>query len=197
MLNKTAKNNYAGHKAGFTLIEALVSMSIGVMLLGAVLSIYVLAIRSLSSSENKSELTQNSRIIIERLTRDIRQARSRATIIPSEKDDPENPPPNYIELQDGHNSDTYQYIKYYLNGTDLRRQVIQYYFSEAPETLVPYDSEDDFGNPPETNVIEDFLVGQYVSNIIYYGDTLIAVELTLQKSNNTRYTKAEINGRNL
>lgn len=185
------------HSQGFTLFEVLIAMAIGVLLLGLVFSIYSLTVRSLNASQTRAELTQNSKIILERITRDLRQTRALATILPATAGDPLNPPPAVIEFLDGHNTTDYQYINYYLSGTDLRRQIKHYYFASDPAIFVPFDAEDDFGNPALININEDHLVGQYISNLKFYGTDLITSELTLLKSGITHATATAVFGRNL
>ena len=175
----------------------MVGITIGVMLLGVVLSIYTLSVKSLSSTQNRAEAVQNGRIVLERLTRDIRQSRDIATILPPDDTNPLNPPPNEIIVQDGHNTQLLQYVRYYLNGTDLYRQVLQYHFVDEPTVLVNYDAEDEFGNPPISTTISDQLVGQYIDDIDYYGVDLITVVVTLSKGSVTHVTTTSIFGRNL
>ncbi len=185
------------HSQGFTLFEVLIAISIGVLLLGLVFSIYSLTVRSLNASQTRAELTQNSKIILERITRDLRQTRGLATILPQTAGDPENPPPSAIEFLDGHNNETYQYINYSLAGADLKRRVKHYYFASDPAIFVPFDAEDDFGNPPLVSASEDNLVGQYVSALKFYGTDLVTIELTLLKSGVTHATATAVFGRNL
>lgn len=185
------------NKTGFTLLETLVGITIGVLLLGLVLAIYTLTIRSVQASETRSELTQNSRVIMERLTRDLRQTRALATVLPPASDDPLHPPPDTLEILDGHNTSAYLYLRYYLAGADLKRQVKQYYFATDPTVFVPWDAEDDFGNPPLTAILEDELVGQYVGSLKFYGLDLVYIELTLAKGNITHTAASAVFGRNL
>ena len=192
MIAKLLKNN-----SGFTLFEVLIAMTVGVALLGLALSIYTLSLRSLATSANRSELTQNSRVIIERLTRDIRQTRQVATPL-AETAEAESPAlPKELELQDGHAPDEIQYIRYYVAGTDLKRQIKEYYFPAEPLVLVTFDAVDDFGNPAQARLIEDLLVGQYVSNLKFYGHNPVTAELYLQKSSATQTTRTTLFGRNL
>ncbi len=181
---------------GFTLFEILIAVTIGAMLLGLLLSIYTLSLKSLNSGQARAELTQDSRVIIERITRDIRQARAIATILPKDNTNPENPAPNEIEVQDGH-CDVLQYIKYYLSGENLRRQIRQYYFESNPDIYVPFDADDGLGNPPEVNIVSDNLVGQYIKTFIFYGDNPISIELKVEKNNVTHSTHTSIYGKNL
>jgi len=189
---KKEKSDYKG----FTLFEALIAITVGVTLLGLLLSIYVLSIKSMVSGQDRSEITQDSRIIIERLTRDIRQARAIATILPIDTRDPENPAPSEIEIQDGH-IDALQYIKYYVSGDELRREIAEYYFPSDSEILVPIDAEDDFGNPAQKNIISDNAVASHIESIIYYGNNPIYIDLTLKKAQTIHSTRTTVYGRNL
>lgn len=182
---------------GFTLFEVLIGITIGSLLLGLVLSIYSLTVRSLASGQNRSELANNSRIIIDRLTRDLRQARQIATPLPTISNDPNLAPPSQIEVQDGHNTNSIRYARYYLSGTDLKRQIREYYFPAEPAVLVTFDAVDDFSNPASVRIIEDELIGQYVAGLAFYGINLITVELQLAKGNITHTTATQFYGRNL
>lgn len=182
---------------GFTLFEVLIAITVGVVLLGTVLSIYSLSLRSLSNSENRSELTQNSRVIVERLTRDLRQTRQIATPLPEQAGGESPAPPKELELQDGHVSEKIRYIRYYVTGTDLKRQIKEYYFPSEPDILVTFNSVDDFGNPAQSRILEDLLVGQYVSDLKFYGNNPVTVELFLQKNSVSHVTRTALYGRNL
>ena len=189
--------NFKNENSGFTILELLISMAIGVVLIALLLSVYNLSIKSLRSSENRAELSQNSRVIIERLTRDIRQTRDIATVLPITGDDEQNPPPSEIEMRDGHNVEIIQYIRYYMVNTDIYRQIKQYYFESDPDTYVTFDAEDDLGNPPLVNVVEDEQIAEYVSDIGFYGTDLITVNLDLAKASSQNNTITVIYGRNL
>ena len=181
---------------GFTLFEALIAITVGITLFALLLSIYVLSIQSLTTGQDRSEITQDSRITIERITRDIRQSRDIATILPEDNSDPENPALSEIQMQDGHTS-VLQYITYYVSGTDLKRKIIQYSFASDPSVLVPFDAEDDFSNPAIANTISDNVVGKYINSILFYGNNPITIELTLQKGTIIHETRSIIYGRNL
>ena len=185
------------NSSGFTLFEVLIGITIGSLLLGLVLSIYSLTVRSLSNSQNRAELANNSRIIIDRLTRDLRQTRQIATSLPTISNDPDLAPPNGIEVQDGHDINAIRYVRYYLSGTNLKRQIREYYFAAEPATLVTFDAVDDFSNPASVRIIEDELVGQYVTGLAFYGINLITVELQLNKGQIIHTTATQFYGRNL
>lgn len=170
---------------GFTIIEVLIAITVGAALLGVVLSIYSLAVRSQAISQNRSELTQNSRTILDRLARELRQARAIATTLPA----------GQIEFEDGH-SGTLQYLLYFLNNTDLKLQRREYYFADAPAVLVPGNAADDFGNPPQVRILSEELVGQYVQTINFSGGDLITIDLTLYKSPVGQTSRTTVYGRN-
>lgn len=182
---------------GFTLLEILTAVSLGVGLFLLLLSIYGLSAKSLAVTETQAELAQNARLITERISREIRQARQIATLLPPDDGDPLNPPKNEIEFQDGHQSALVQYIRYYSAGSDLKRQLRRYYFPSEPETYVPADSRDDFGNPPQLAIINDELVGQYLQSMKFYGQNLINIVLELNKNNILYPAKTAIYARNL
>ncbi|MBI2050721.1 MAG: prepilin-type N-terminal cleavage/methylation domain-containing protein [Parcubacteria group bacterium] len=183
-------------QGGFTLFETLIAMTIGVTLLGLLFSIYSLSTKSLSLGQARAELTQTSRSVIERITRDVRETQSLASPLPPDADDPGNPPVSELQMEDGH-AGTLQYIRYYLDGANVGRQTVQYYFMEEPEILVPYNAEDELGNPPVVNIIEDNVVGQYVNSMLFYGQNPIYVELELEKNAVTHATRTTLYGRNL
>lgn len=157
--------------SGFTIIEALIALTVGAALLGAVLAIYSLSVRALAGAQNRGELTQNSRLILDRLARELRQARAIATPLPA----------NELEFQDGH-AGSLQYLRYYASGSDLKRQTREYYFADAPSLLVPFNAADDFGNPPQVRIVADELAGQYLETILFSGEDLMTIDLTLYKS---------------
>ncbi|XOB41993.1 MAG: PilW family protein [Candidatus Nealsonbacteria bacterium] len=78
----------------FTLTELLVTITILILVIGAIYGTYILSHRTYREEEIAAELTQNGRVILERLTREIRQAQLIATDLASPKDE--------ILFQDGH-----------------------------------------------------------------------------------------------
>lgn len=181
---------------GFTLFEILIAMTIGVTLLGLLFSIYTLSIKSLTSGQARAELTQTSRSVVERITRDVRETKNLASALPQDAGDPGNPPLSELLLEDGH-ADVLQYIRYYTDQDDLKREIRQYYFPEEPEVLVTYNAEDELGNPPLSTAVSDNKVGQYVSEILFWGQNPVYLELTLEKSSVTHETRTSLYGRNL
>lgn len=83
---------------GFTLTEMIISVAIFALVLIIVYSSYSLSQRSYLEGENLAELTQNGRVILERISREIRQAKEIATELPQDRTDP----PDEIKFHDGH-----------------------------------------------------------------------------------------------
>lgn len=63
-----------GHKArGFTLAEFMVAMTISLIIIGALSSIYVSSTQSFRSNDNFARIQENSRIAFDLMSRDLRQ----------------------------------------------------------------------------------------------------------------------------
>lgn len=82
----------------FTLTEMIVSITILVLLIGAIYSLYSMHQYYYQKGEESEEVLQNGRVIIERISRELRQSKEIATQLPDTRD---NPPDN-IFFQDGH-----------------------------------------------------------------------------------------------
>jgi len=83
---------------GFTLTEMMVVIAISLLIIAAVYSAYSLSRRGYLAGEEIAEVTQNGRVILERISRGIRQAKEIATELPTERVNP----PDEIKFQDGH-----------------------------------------------------------------------------------------------
>lgn len=184
-------------KKSFTLIEVLVAIVASTLVLIALYSVYVVNSKSYRKSVNQQELAQNARISLERMSRDIRQADRIVTALPLTADDPLNPPPSYIQFQDGHETTKIQYIKYYLTDHSLKRQLIHYYFSSDPTTWVAWNAEDQFGAPPTESIDEDFTKADKVSLLKFYGNKVIEVEIQVTDEVNTFDFRTKVWGRNI
>ena len=100
MVLESGKNNLFLKKAknGFTLPEMIVVLTIFLLIIMTVYSIYILSRRAYLEGENTTEIIQNGRVILERLSREIRQARKIVTAFPEERINPSLE----IKFQDGH-----------------------------------------------------------------------------------------------
>ncbi len=92
------------YQKGFTLAEIIIVITIFVLIIIVVFSAYSLSQQSYQAGERAAEVIQNGRVILERITREIRQAREIVTELPTERVSP----PSEIKVQDGHLSLVYE-----------------------------------------------------------------------------------------
>lgn len=184
-------------KSGFTLIEILIAMAAGTTLVLGLYGVYVFTSKLHRTNVNQQELAQNGRIALERMSRDIRQAQAIVTTLPPTNDDILNPPPSFIQFEDGHYIANVQYIKYYLSDTNLKRQVIHYYFSASPTTWVKYNARDSFDNLPLESIDEDVIKADKIGTLQFYGGDTVNIQLTTTNPENSFIFTTEVSGRNI
>src|SRR3972149_2029044 len=66
------KNNRTA--SGFTMVELIIAMAIGLIILGALYSVFTMQNRTLSIQEQITEMQQNARLGMEIMLRDIQMA---------------------------------------------------------------------------------------------------------------------------
>src|SRR3989338_5171957 len=152
---------------GFTIAELIIAIFIGLLLILTVSSIFILNQRTFRKSNIKAELAQNARIVIDLMSREIRQAKSIVTALPADDSDP-TAVVHELKFEDGHVTSHIQYVRYYLNGTILQRQILAYYFNTDQTTYVRWNDVNQFGSPTES-IIEDKVVCEHFSQINFYG----------------------------
>ncbi|MEK7557614.1 MAG: prepilin-type N-terminal cleavage/methylation domain-containing protein [Patescibacteria group bacterium] len=168
-------------KSGFTLIEIVVSISLFVAIMLITGSMFSLAQKSYNKSSDLAELTQNGRVCLDRLSRELRQSVSIITELPLTDDQS----PNQIFFQDGHDISQITYLRYYLNNNELKREHKAYFFEDAPLIYVVYNSIDQNDNPPQEIILEDYTVGEYFNQLKFWGSNdLINISLELIKNTN-------------
>jgi len=209
---------------GFTLTELLVTTIIFVIVVGTIYSAQVLSQKAYRQGETTTELAQNGRVILERIVREIRQANEMVTSLPQVSDNPDNPPPSEIEFEDGHTpfvcqqlgSDHY-YIRYYIytptdpqQPKELRRQYRVYCFDDCGvcntffrwNDIRIVDSIEKETHPCNlkkdcTLGEEEDIVGEYLTDLKFWGSGLINISLTLIKNNKQIDLSTQVFGRNL
>lgn len=185
MVIKNLINHQAKGLAGFTLIEVMISLSLFVVLILLINSMYTLSQSTYNKNSNAAELTQNARVALDRLSRELRQSETIVSTLPPNDTDPGNPPINEIFFQDGHDTSLTTYILYRLEGTNLNRVQKAYYFNSAPTTYVTYNSVDSGGNSPLDLIISDQTVGEYFKDLKFWGASgLVNIYLELAKNKN-------------
>jgi len=179
--------------AGFTLIEVLISVTVGVMILIIVYASFIAGQKLYHRGILNAELSQNGRIALDRMSRELRQTGQLTTVL---SPTPLDPPQTEIAFEDGH-IDTIQYIRYYLSGTDLKRDQGHYYFPSDPSSWVYYNAVDGGGNPAQYTIDSQQTIAQNISYINFYGEKTISIDLTLEKESRQIQFRTKNTGRNL
>ena len=185
--------NYLNQK-GFTLSELLVVIAIILIVTAAVSMAYTLSQKAYRESEKSAEITQNGRVIAERMTREIRQAKEIVGDFPNEREGATST----ITFEDGHISDPYHYIHYFKTDSDIKREVIGYYFSgDTEQTLQPWDAVPPEGQTLESKTIQTpVVIGEWVDNLELWGSETINITLNLKKKDKTLNLETKIHPRN-
>jgi len=163
---------------GFTLIETMSSLSLFVIIILLLGSIYILAQQTYNKTSGQNELVQNARVCLDRLSRELRQAEFLITDVSATS--------TKLFFQDGHDSDQITYIEYLLIGTDLYRAHKAYYFPPwpvAPDQYTYYNSVDEWGVLAASTTLESRIVGEYFDSLEFYGENgLITITVNLKKA---------------
>ena len=184
-------------KNGFTLTEMLITITIFLLVSIAIFNLFSFGQKFYSQGSIQAELLQNGRIILERMTREIRQTNE----IVSNLYDDETTATSTIMFEDGHSATTYRYIHYFMASSSeennlVKREVIGYYFSEDPEqTLVPWTPETE--NLVTITLEDPYTIGEYVNNLKIWGVEVIDISMTLEKNNQSINLETKVFGRNL
>lgn len=183
---------------GFTLAEILVAVSIGIIIILLVYVSHNLMVSLTERGSKKIELVQNGRVALDRLTRELRQSDEIVTVLPETGEDPANLPPSEIQFQDGHNPAPIRYIRYYLEGNLLHREISYYYFSVDSDTWVSWDTVDGDGASPLQAILEDNIIAEYLGDLAFWGeDRLVNIELNTISGENKVEFYTKVCGRNL
>lgn len=178
---------------GYSVLEIIVSLTIFVVAILLVGSMYSLSQKTYNTGSNQAELVQNARVSLDRISRELRQSSNIITVIPATNASPASE----IFFQDGHNAEQITYLHYYLNGGNLLRKHTAYYFNSAPSTYVAWDSVGEFGSPPNEIVFEDRIVGEHFESIGFWGENgLIHIIVNLTKNQGNLEVDSGIYSRN-
>lgn len=122
-------------RSAFTLVEVLVSTVLAVGLLAATGAAYLQAQRLSVVEAEELAASQNARTLVDRISRDVRQATEFVSALPGEP----GGEVATLEFIDGHEPQPGgpYYIRYELTGDKVWRRRHYYYRSGQPETRVP------------------------------------------------------------
>lgn len=178
----TIKNfkNMKNRKA-FTLVEILTVVVLGAIIISAAYGVYLASYKSYKYNSESAELTQNARIALERMSREIRQAQE---IINPQTMPPtaDSPTQNIIVFQDGHTifstpspdpTCAIQYIEYTISNNNLIRTIIQYKDPLQGNLCVKYNP----ANPQLTvNRLPEEIKAENIKTLKFFGsNTLITI----------------------
>ena len=194
--DKTFSAKALSGQAGFTLTEIMSVLTISVAVMVMVYNIFIISQKTFSSGDNLLEISQNARILLDRLTRELRQTPQIATDLPVDKNQVGFLPADEIMFQDGHDAPEIVYIRYFLDQNRVIRQKLYYYFNEEPSTKVEWNATDSFGQLPEQTIMEEKTVAEYIEQIQFYGASLTSIEIWLDKNNQEAHFFTSIWGRN-
>jgi prepilin-type N-terminal cleavage/methylation domain-containing protein len=142
-----AKNKRLKNRKAFTLVEILTVVLLGSLIIMAAYTVYLASYKSYKKNTESSELTQNARIALERMSREIRQAQDIIDPL-SMPPSADSPTQNIIVFQDGHTifstpspdpTCSIQYIEYTISNGNLTRTIIQYKDPLQSNMCVKYD----------------------------------------------------------
>ena len=177
-------------RKGFSIAELIIGIFITLLLVGVSYSVFLLSTQVKMTLESRAEIVQNQRAVLDRMTRELRQANVVLTVLPAAE----------ILFEDGHgniSSTPVQYIRYHVDAGNLYREVSHYYFTADPATHVYYNDEDEFGNPPEAAVDEDRLVGEFVTAFNFSGVDVININISFTDNNQTITLQTNVAQRNI
>lgn len=186
--------NLAKKNEGFTILEIIVSISLFVIVILLVNSMYSISQKAYNKSSDEAELVQNARVCLDRISREIRQS---VTIITAMPNTPTSTPAEEIFFQNGHDINQITYIYYYLDDSDLIRQHRAYEFDSEPGVYVPVGSVDDFGDSPDELILEDRVVGEYFDTLEFWGENgWVNVGIDLSKNQDSLSVDTTVYSRN-
>ncbi|MDD5738728.1 MAG: prepilin-type N-terminal cleavage/methylation domain-containing protein [Candidatus Pacebacteria bacterium] len=194
----------------FTLVEVLVAMAIFAIAVVLIFTIYFTSQKFYQKTETKAEILQNARVVLERISRELRQTQEIVTVLPQTPDNPSSPPTNEIEFQDGHTPSPYSYlgsdyyyIRYYVSDSagEINRQYKVYCFDNCLSCLAYFkwnDTQmvDGVSTQAHGCPLEDRVIGEFVQEIKFWGAGNINIYLKLQKLNEQMDFQTNVFGRN-
>lgn len=189
------KNN--SFKKGLSLMEIIVAVSLSVIIIITLYTVYNSSYQVYRNNSSKAELNQNARIALERISRDLRQTYDIVTVLPPTNTDPLNPPPSTLEFIDGHNTTKTQYVKYVFANGQLRRQVVHYYFSSDVADWVSAGAKDQYNNPPLSSIDEDTIKADKVTSLEFFGTDVINIIITTEDKGQNQTYQTQVLGRNI
>jgi type II secretory pathway pseudopilin PulG len=164
-------------RRGFSLLELLIALGISFFIFLIMCAILVPGIKTCRATTLSLDLTQNARVGVARIAREIRSSPKIATQLPDVPDDPSMPVSHTIMFRDGR-SDSLRYVSYYQSGDELRRRIYTYHLPGDSSTPVAFNDYDEFDQPAVPTLNEDVAIAQYVSDLQFWGVNPVNITIT-------------------
>lgn len=177
------------NRPAFTLVELMVALLISAILISVTASIYVLIRKSIASDQNNADISQNARIAVDKIARDLRQAREVVTVLPSSPTDITTAQPGQILFEDGHPATTdstyLTYRNYYVTAAGVLNLDVDYYYV-SPDTTTRVH----WTTPSATlAVISTVAIAEHVGTLSFYNNAgAIMMVIKTTDSNSQNYT---------
>lgn len=172
-------------KPAFTLAELLIAASVSAILIGITGRSYISIQRLVGRGENDLIIAQNARVVIDRISRDLRQAVSVTTSVPEIRIEASAS----LEFEDGHeiNPAGPTYIKYELINDEIWRSRHYYYDESNPDIRLPFNPVLYEQGAYEVQELpsESYKIAENVTDLAFWGtDNLVQIDVELQDDPN-------------
>lgn len=183
----------------FTLVEVLTVVFLGALIIIAAYGVFLASYQSYKKNTESAELTQNARIALERMSREIRQ--SQEIVVPQVMPPAGGATQNIIEFQDGHTTFSspspdpncsIQYIEYTYSNNNLTRKLTQYRDPGQANICVKKDTP---GRIP--NTVSEEIKAENIKNLQFWGsNSLITIYIEVSDGKTTYKFETQVSPRN-
>lgn len=164
-------------RAGFSVVEMLVAVFIGMIVVEAAYLFFPLGSRITREGEAQNEIIQDTRITLNRIQRELRQTPTIIDTIPSG----EQNAINSVAMENGFLEDEDpepSYVRYSKNGDSIYRQKYHFEDGQVPANIVHYDDPDAI----EVEDSNDIFTANVAEFKLYMQNGVIKIYLTLHKA---------------
>ena len=186
-------------KKSFSLPELLIAITITILISEAAYFASNVGRQTFNRTSEKVEITQNARVLLDRMSREIRQATEVVTDLPPVNNDPANPPSSEIIFEDGHTAIN-RYITYRLENNQVRRIITAYFFSEGlPDSSewVLKNARGENNRLPNYLDISNEIIADKIISLQIWGESLINIDITAGINDQQEQFSTTVFARNL
>lgn len=192
--NQQPTTNSQMFNRGFTLIELLVAIGIALIVVSVSVEITTMVKHLVARGSDKLEAIQYNRALIDRISRDVRQAKAIVTTLP----DISQTGVSEVAFENGHDVEKINYIRYIQSGKDIIKENYHYSFSANPDIWVAWNVKDSSDNSPDLVMDSQDTVASSVTSFYLnqYEDQIISFEIITEKNQQKSQMKGEVLARN-